>query len=61
MVAVDAGAFLGFLAERPEVAGPGVGTTGYCMGGRTSLITVGRIRSGWGRGSLVPRRAARPW
>jgi carboxymethylenebutenolidase len=36
MVAVDAGAFLGFLAERPEVAGSGVGTTGYCMGGRAA-------------------------
>lgn len=37
----DAGAFLGFLAGRPEVSGTGVGTTGYCMGGRISLIVAG--------------------
>jgi carboxymethylenebutenolidase len=37
----DAGAFLGFLAGRPEVTGPGVGTTGYCMGGRASLLVAG--------------------
>jgi carboxymethylenebutenolidase len=29
----DAGAFLDFLAARPEVAGERVGTVGYCMGG----------------------------
>ena len=40
MMAVDAGAFLGFLAERPEVTGPGVGTTGYCMGGRAALLAA---------------------
>ncbi len=33
-IVADAGAFLDFLAGRPEVAGDGVGTTGYCMGGR---------------------------
>ena len=37
----DAGAYLEFLAGRPEVAGTGVGTTGYCMGGRESLLTAG--------------------
>jgi len=37
----DAGAFLDFLAERPEVAGERVGTTGYCMGGRISLTVAG--------------------
>jgi carboxymethylenebutenolidase len=37
----DAGAFLDFLAERPEVTGERVGTTGYCMGGRNSLIVAG--------------------
>ncbi len=37
----DAGAFLEFLAARPEVSGTGVGTTGYCMGGRTSLLVAG--------------------
>lgn len=36
----DAGAFLAFLADRPEVAGSAVGTTGYCMGGRMSLIAA---------------------
>jgi carboxymethylenebutenolidase len=36
----DAGAFLEFLAGRPEVAGQRVGTTGYCMGGRISLLVA---------------------
>jgi carboxymethylenebutenolidase len=36
----DAGAYLDFLADRPEVANVGVGTTGYCMGGRMSLLTA---------------------
>jgi carboxymethylenebutenolidase len=42
MIDRDAGAFLDFLAGRPEVSGTAVGTTGYCMGGRSSLITAGR-------------------
>ena len=37
----DAGAFLDFLAGRPEVTGTAVGTTGYCMGGRASLLVAG--------------------
>ena len=37
----DAGAFLDFLASRPEVRPGGVGTTGYCMGGRISLTVAG--------------------
>jgi carboxymethylenebutenolidase len=41
MMVRDAGAFLDFLAERPEVAGRSVGTTGYCMGGRASLLAAG--------------------
>ena len=41
MVASDSGAFLDFLAGRPEVAGDKVGTTGYCMGGRLSLTAAG--------------------
>jgi carboxymethylenebutenolidase len=41
MTVSDAGAFLDFLAGRPEVAGSAVGTTGYCMGGRTSMIVAG--------------------
>ena len=40
-VVADAGAFLEFLAARPEVAGERVGTTGYCMGGRISLLVAG--------------------
>ncbi|MCW2716820.1 MAG: carboxymethylenebutenolidase [Pseudonocardiales bacterium] len=40
-IVADAGAFLDFLAERPEVAGTGVGTTGYCMGGRASMLVAG--------------------
>ncbi|MCO1658844.1 dienelactone hydrolase family protein [Pseudonocardia humida] len=41
MVVRDAGAFLDFLAGRPEATGEVVGTTGYCMGGRTSLTVAG--------------------
>lgn len=41
MIVQDAGAFLDFLADRPEVSGPRVGTTGYCMGGRASLLVAG--------------------
>lgn len=41
MIVSDAGAFLEFLAARPEVSGTRVGTTGYCMGGRISLIVAG--------------------
>ena len=37
----DAGAFLDFLAGRAEVRPGGVGTTGYCMGGRISLTVAG--------------------
>jgi len=40
VVIADAGAFLEFLAGRPEVAGDRVGTTGYCMGGRISLLVA---------------------
>ncbi|MEV4598562.1 dienelactone hydrolase family protein [Amycolatopsis sp. NPDC049253] len=37
MAVRDTGAYLDFLADRSEVAGSLVGTTGYCMGGRFSL------------------------
>jgi carboxymethylenebutenolidase len=40
-VIADAGAFLEFLVGRSEVAGNRVGTTGYCMGGRISLLVAG--------------------
>lgn len=36
----DAAAFLEFLSGRPEVAGTKIGTTGYCLGGRLSLVAA---------------------
>lgn len=39
----DATAFFDYLAARPEVDGESFGTTGYCMGGRTSLVVAGRV------------------
>lgn len=38
----DTGAFLDFLAGRPEVAGARMGTTGYCMGGHRALLAAAR-------------------
>lgn len=43
VMAVDAQAFFDYLQARPEVRGQRFGTTGYCMGGRTSLIVAGRV------------------
>jgi carboxymethylenebutenolidase len=40
-IVADAGAYLDYLLSRPEVVGSTAGTTGYCMGGRLSLITAG--------------------
>lgn len=37
----DTLAFLDYLAAQPDVVQHGVGTTGYCMGGRMSLIAAG--------------------
>jgi carboxymethylenebutenolidase len=42
-MAADAAAFFDYLASRPEVSGTTFGTTGYCMGGRTSLVAAGRV------------------
>ena len=39
----DARALFDYLAARPEVSGEAFGTTGYCMGGRTSLTVAGRV------------------
>ncbi|WP_431232671.1 dienelactone hydrolase family protein [Mycolicibacterium psychrotolerans] len=39
----DARAFFDYLAGHPEVTGEAFGTTGYCMGGRTSLTVAGRV------------------
>ncbi|UXA19950.1 dienelactone hydrolase family protein [Mycobacterium sp. SMC-4] len=43
LMTADAHAFFDYLAARPEVRGSTFGTTGYCMGGRTSLIVAGRV------------------
>lgn len=43
MMAADAESFFGYLAARPDVTGEKFGTTGYCMGGRTSLVVAGRV------------------
>ncbi|MGE0218484.1 dienelactone hydrolase family protein [Mycolicibacterium sp.] len=43
VMAADAAAFFDYLAGRPEVTGESFGTTGYCMGGRTSLVVAGRV------------------
>ena len=42
-IIADTGAYAEFLLARPEVAGSAVGTTGYCMGGRMSLIAAGAL------------------
>lgn len=43
VMARDADAFFDYLESRPEVGGTAFGTTGYCMGGRTSLVVAGRV------------------
>ncbi len=43
LMASDATAFFDYLESRPEVTGATFGTTGYCMGGRTSLVVAGRV------------------
>lgn len=43
MVARDARAWIDYLASLPEKKQGGVGTTGYCMGGRLSLITAANL------------------
>jgi len=40
-IVADSGAYADFLLSRPEVSGAAIGTTGYCMGGRMSLIAAG--------------------
>jgi len=39
-IIADAGAYGDFLLARPEVTGSAIGTTGYCLGGRMSLIAA---------------------
>jgi carboxymethylenebutenolidase len=43
MVIRDARAFVDYLDSLPEKKSGGVGTTGYCMGGRLSLITAANL------------------
>ena len=38
-IVADATAYASFLLARPEVTGTAIGTTGYCLGGRMSLVT----------------------
>jgi carboxymethylenebutenolidase len=44
-IIADARAYAGFLLARPEVSGSAVGTTGYCLGGRMSLVAAGGLGS----------------
>jgi carboxymethylenebutenolidase len=39
-VIADSRAYADFLLARPEVHGAAIGTTGYCLGGRMSLIAA---------------------
>jgi len=39
----DTAAMLDFLDDRLDVTSPGIGTTGYCMGGRFSLAAAGNF------------------
>ncbi|MGV0742275.1 dienelactone hydrolase family protein [Mycolicibacterium sp. XJ870] len=43
IMAADATALFDYLEARPDVVESKFGTTGYCMGGRTSLIVAGRV------------------
>jgi carboxymethylenebutenolidase len=43
LVVRDAGTFVDYLDSLPETKSGGVGTTGYCMGGRLSLIVAGNL------------------
>src|SRR5579863_2139174 len=42
-VIADSSAYADFLLARPEVSGSAIGTTGYCLGGRLSLIAAGGL------------------
>jgi len=43
MTVADGAVYAATLLDRPEVTGPSVGTTGYCMGGRASLMVAGAL------------------
>ncbi len=42
-IIAGSGAYAGFLLARPEVTGSAIGATGYCLGGRMSLIAAGGL------------------
>lgn len=42
-IIADSEAYADFLLSRPEVSGTAIGTTGYCMGGRMSLVAAGGL------------------
>ncbi len=42
-IIADAGAYCDFLLARPEVSGTAIGTTGYCLGGRMSIVTASAL------------------
>jgi carboxymethylenebutenolidase len=42
-VIADADAYADFLLAQPQVSGTAIGTTGYCMGGRLSLVAAGGL------------------
>jgi carboxymethylenebutenolidase len=42
-ITADSAAYADFLLARPEVRGQAIGTTGYCMGGRMSMVAAGAI------------------
>jgi carboxymethylenebutenolidase len=58
-IGMDGGAYLGAIAAQPGILADRIGTTGYCMGGRLSVLTAahhpGRVRAAasFHGGSLV--------
>lgn len=42
-IIADARGYAEFLLNRPEVSGTAIGTTGYCLGGRMSIIAAGGL------------------
>ena len=42
-IIADSDAYADFLLARPEVSGSAIGTTGYCLGGRMSMLAAGGI------------------
>src|ERR1700678_1802577 len=72
-IIADSDAYADFLLARPEVSGSAIGTTGYCLGGRMSMLAAGgighkigggadrrhRLRGRRDRGRLVHDRAGR--